>query len=179
MVAVMGNGLRRPLVLTGPPAAGKSATGRALAAQRHRAAYIDLDDVRQLVVSGAEAPWRGAEGAEQAMLGILNACAMASNFRAAGFDTVIVDVLTPTTAAAVRDHLPGCLLVHIVVDLTEARQRAATRPMWLTEAEFTHLHHRDTSDPPSSDVVLDVSTMDARAQQAGAEIVWATRHPLA
>lgn len=179
MVAVMATGLRRPLFLTGPPAVGKSTTGKALAMHRARAAYIDVDDVRQLAVAGGQAPWRGAEGAGQARLAALNACAMATNFRAAGFDTVIVDVLTPVTAAAVREHLPGCLVVHLVVDLAVARQRAATRPMWLAEAEFVYLHHRDTTDPPLADVTLDVSSMDARAQQAAVEAVWATPHPLA
>jgi gluconate kinase len=173
----MTTGLRRPLVLTGPPAAGKSTTGEALARRRERAAYIDVDDVRQFVVAGAQAPWRGVEGAAQALLGTLNACAMARNFRAAGFDTVIVEVLTPETAAALRDDLPECLVVHLVVDVREARRRAATRPAWLTEQEFDHLHRRDSEDPPRVDVTLDVSTLDAPAQQAAVEAVWASGRP--
>lgn len=67
-VAGMSNdgALRRPLVLTGGPAVGKTATGRWLAGQRPRAAYLDVDDLRQLVVAGAEAPWRGQEGPRSA-----------------------------------------------------------------------------------------------------------------
>lgn len=42
----------RPLLLSGGPAVGKSTCGRALATERNRAAFIDVDDIRQLVVAG-------------------------------------------------------------------------------------------------------------------------------
>jgi shikimate kinase len=41
----------RPLILTGGPAVGKTTCGRALAVERDRAAYIDVDDIRQLIVA--------------------------------------------------------------------------------------------------------------------------------
>jgi dephospho-CoA kinase len=41
----------RPLILTGGPAVGKTTFGRALAVERDRAAYIDMDDIRQLIVA--------------------------------------------------------------------------------------------------------------------------------
>jgi dephospho-CoA kinase len=56
----------RALVLTGPPAAGKSTIGRLAAQDRPRAAFIDIDDVRHLVVSGHAAPWEGEEGRRRA-----------------------------------------------------------------------------------------------------------------
>ena len=169
--------MRRPLVLTGPPAVGKSATGEWLARQRPRGAYIDVDDVRRLVVAGHEAPWRGSEGAAQSLLGAANAAALARNFLASGFDVVVVDVLTPDTVTAYRERLPGCLVVRLVVDLAEARRRASTRPVWITAEEFRLLHERDTADPPPADVVLDVSAKDLPAQRAAVAELWAT-HPL-
>lgn len=45
---------RRPLVLTGGPAVGKTTTARPLAEALPRAAFIDVDDLRQLVVAGHE-----------------------------------------------------------------------------------------------------------------------------
>ena len=51
----------RPLILSGGPAAGKTTCGRILAASCSRAAYIDADDVRQLVVSGGRTLWSGKE----------------------------------------------------------------------------------------------------------------------
>ena len=56
------SGLVRPLLITGPPAAGKSATARALAGLLPLAAVIDVDDLRQLVVAGHAAPWDGESG---------------------------------------------------------------------------------------------------------------------
>lgn len=162
-----------PLVLTGPPAVGKSVTGAALARRRQRAAFIDVDDVRQLVVAGGEAPWRGAEGAAQSLFGVRNACALAGGFRADGFDVVIVDVLTPATAVELRERLPGCLLVHLTVTLAEARRRAETRKIWLTDDEFDALHRKDLADPPPVDVTLDVTGMDLQAQRDRVEAAWA------
>jgi hypothetical protein len=66
---------------------------RLVASARRRCAFIDVDDVRQLVVTGAAAPWKGTEGRVQQRLGAMNACALAINFVNAGFDVVIVDVL--------------------------------------------------------------------------------------
>ncbi len=115
--------IRPPLVLCGPPAVGKSSTGRALALARPRCALVDVDDVRQLVLSGAAAPWEGEEGRRQQSLGVLNACAIARGFLAAAVEVVVVDVATPATVLVYREHLPGCVVVRLRVSLTEATQR--------------------------------------------------------
>ncbi len=44
--------MRSPLVLTGGPAVGKSTTARLLALATARAAVVEVDDVRLLIVSG-------------------------------------------------------------------------------------------------------------------------------
>ena len=77
-----------PLLLTGPPAAGKSTTARAVAALRPRAAVIDVDDIRLLVVSGHAAPWQGDEGRLQQRVGVENACDLANRLESAEFDVV-------------------------------------------------------------------------------------------
>lgn len=59
----------RPLLLTGGPAVGKTTTARALAAMTEPCAYIDVDDLRQMVKNGGVAPWKGAEGHTQHLLG--------------------------------------------------------------------------------------------------------------
>lgn len=148
--------MRRPLVLTGGPAVGKTTCGRALASGRPQAAFVDVDDLRQLVIAGAAASWEGQEGVAQLDLGARNACALGRNLIAAGFDTVIADVLTPATCETYRQELPGCLVVHLRISLAEARQRAASRRVYLTDAEFEWLHRQDAEDPPAVDVVLDV-----------------------
>jgi len=163
--------LRRPLVLTGGPAAGKTTTGRTLAERLGRAAFIDVDDVRQLVVAGHE--WLGPEGDAQRALGVMNAAALARGFLRAGFDVAIADVVTPATARVYRDKLPTCLLVHLVIGVEEAQRRTAGRHNWITDAEFAELHRLDASSPPAVDGRIDVSELSAGAQQQAVEDLWA------
>ncbi|GAA1574237.1 MULTISPECIES: hypothetical protein [Kribbella] len=163
----------RPLILTGGPAVGKSVTGRALAEGRATCAFVDVDDVRQLVVSGAAAPWNGAEGRKQQRIGVVNACGIARNFLAAGVEVVIADVLTPETSELYKQELPDCLIVHLIVDLPEALRRAASRKVWLTDAEFRMLHAMDTANPPYADHRLQVDTIDLPNQIALVADLWA------
>ncbi len=165
--------LRRPLVLTGGPAVGKSATARALATARRRAAFVDVDDVRRLVVAGGEPPWRGEEGRAQRELGVVNATGLARTFGAAGFEVVLADVLTPVSARLYRRELPGSVVVHLVVTFEEALRRAATRRVWLTAAEFRLLHDDDRAAPPAVDHRLEVTAMSLDEQVAAVEALWA------
>jgi predicted kinase len=164
--------MRPPLVLTGGPAVGKTTCGRRLAEARPAAAYVDVDDVRQLVVAGAAAPWDGPEGLRQLSLGASNACALAGNLLAAGFETVIADVLWPDTERIYRRELLGCLVVHLRISLAAALERAATRPVHLTDDEFRWLHRRDLEQPPAADVVLDVDGWTIEEQAQHLEDVW-------
>jgi predicted kinase len=169
--------MRRPLVLTGAAAAGKSTCARVLADQAARAAYIDVDDIRQLVRSGAAAPWEGPAGRAQLLLGATNACALGRNFLAAGFDVVIADVVTPDTAAVYRRELPDVLLVRLVVTFEEAQGRAATRPVHITDDEFAWVYRLDADAPPAADVVLHVDAWSVRQQVAALAKLWRTRSP--
>lgn len=116
-----------PLVLTGGPAIGKSTTAGQLARSLPRAAVIDVDDVRLMVVGGHVPPWQGEEGRAQQRLGVENSCGLARRFRRQGFDVVLADVLTPATAALYREMLPGCLIVRLHLTPREARRRAGTQ----------------------------------------------------
>jgi hypothetical protein len=165
--------MRRPLVLTGGPAVGKSVTGRALAKGRPLCALVDVDDVRQLVVSGAAAPWEGEEGREQQRLGVINACGLARNFVAVGIEVVVADVLTPETCSIYRRELPGCLIVHLTVGFPEALRRAATRKVWLTDDEFRMLHEADAASPPAADHRIQVDGLDLQEQVQKVESQWA------
>ena len=112
------------------------------------------------------------EGNAQAALGAQNACGLARRFRADGFDVVLADLLTPATAEIYRRELPTCLIVHLVVDLEEARRRATTRRTWLTDEEFEFLHRRDDAQPPDVDVHLHVAAMDLGRQVAAVAGCW-------
>ena len=161
-----------PLVLTGAPAVGKSTTAGVLARGRTRAAVVDVDDVRLMVVAGHEPPWAGREGVAQQRLGVENTCALARRFGEHGFEVVIADVLTPDSAALYRQRLPAAVLVRLHVAPQEAHRRAGTRPVYLSDAEFEHLHAQDRDDPPPVDHDLDVTAMDVRAQVAAVAALW-------
>lgn len=163
---------RPALVLTGPPAVGKSTTGRAVAQTRERGAFVDVDDVRQLVVVGGAAPWDGEEGRRQQRLGVRNACALAAAFLDAGIEVVVADVLTAETIGLCRELLPGCVVVHLQVPLEEARRRAATRPRWLTDQEFLMLHRADAAAALGADHVLDVRHLTVDEQVRAVESLW-------
>jgi adenylylsulfate kinase-like enzyme len=163
---------RPVLVLTGPPAVGKSTTARELAMTRERCAVVDVDDVRQLVVSGAAAPWEGEDGLRQQRLGARNACALARGFVQDGIDVVVADVLTAETLALYRELLPGCVVVRLTVPLDEARRRAATRTLWLTDDEFVTLHRDDAGAGLAVDHVLDARDLASSEQTAAVEGLW-------
>jgi hypothetical protein len=170
----MGRVPPRPvLVLTGPPAVGKSTTAHALAATRERCAVVDVDDVRRLVVSGGAAPWDGEEGRRQQHLGVVNACALASTFTAADIEVVVADVLTAATLGTYRERLDD-VVVHLTVTLEEAWRRAATRTVWLTDDEFVALHRADASLGRGADHTLDVTGLTLTEQVAAVDALWST-----
>lgn len=161
-------------MLTGGPAAGKSTCGRALASRLGAAAFIDVDDIRQLIVAGAATPWEGPVGMEQMSLAARNACALGTNMINAGFETVIADVLTPQTAGIYRRQLSRCLIVHLKISWPEAQRRAATRAVYLTEEEFAWLHAHDGDHPPDADLVLDVDGLGVERQIQALEDIWSS-----
>jgi predicted kinase len=130
----------RPLVLSGGPAVGKTTCARRLAQGLDRAAFIDADDVRQLVVAGDATLWSGAEGREQHVLAVRNVAALARNLTGAGFAVTVADVVTADALAAYRAELPDCFVVHLALPLEEARRRASSRTVYLTDDEFDLLH---------------------------------------
>lgn len=162
----------RPLLLTGPPAAGKSTTARVLADALPLAAMIDVDDIRQLVVAGHAAPWAGRAGLVQQRIGVENACDLARRFAGSGIEVVIADVLTVRTAELYRARLPTVLIVHLRISLAEARRRAAQRPVYLTDDEFDLLHRQQPPDARLYDSVIDVDGLDLAGQVASVRRIW-------
>jgi predicted kinase len=160
-----------PLLLTGGPASGKTATAQQIAETLKRAAVIDVDDIRHLVVAGHAAPWEGDEGALQQRLGVENACTLAHRFLEAGIDVVICDVATAPTLQLYRDLLPHVVIVRLRVTLAEARCRARLRPVHLTAAEFETLHSQQPQTESLVDHVLDVDRLSIH-EQADAVITW-------
>ena len=134
------------LILTGPPAAGKSMLGPLIAKQRIHCAVIDVDRVRAMLVQPHIAPWLGEEGMAQLRLGAQNACALARNFVAEGYDVVILDVLTDETAAIYQTELAERphQIVLLLPSLAESLLRNQIRGQWLTDEEVRLLYGWET-----------------------------------
>lgn len=162
----------RPLIVSGGPAVGKSTCGRALASNRERGAFIDGDDIRQLIVAGQATLWSGREGERQLALAARNVSALSRNLRSEGFDVVIADFITPASLAVYRAELPDCFVVHLRVSLPAALERAGTRKVYLTGEEF-ELLHRLIEAPPEADLILDVDRMVIAEQTAALQTAWA------
>ncbi|HXH34155.1 MAG TPA: hypothetical protein VNJ54_07045 [Plantibacter sp.] len=161
----------RPLVLSGGPAVGKSTCGRRLATHRTRAAFVDVDDIRQLIVSGDATLWSGPEGESQHVLAASNAAAIGRNVLRAGFDVTMADVVTAEALAVYRAELPDCFIVHLAVSFDEALRRARTRVVYITDEEF-ELVHKLMTVPPDVDLVLDVTGMTLDEQTDSIRAAW-------
>nr|WP_166426682.1 hypothetical protein [Labedella populi] len=83
----------------------------------------------------------------------------------------VADVVTEEALAAYRAELPDCLVVHLSLPLEEARNRAATRPVYLTDDEFDYLHDL-LSSPPEVDVVVDVTGLTVDEQTDAIRRAW-------
>ena len=163
-----------PLLLTGGPAVGKSVTAALLAETTPRTACVDVDDIRQLVRNGDAAPWEGAEGKAQQMLGVANAATITHNFLTAGFNVTLADVVDSQSLAAYRRLIPEVLIVRLLVSLEEARRRARQREMYLTGVEFEALHAKQ-SVPLAVDHQLEVTHLSLQEQSERVRALWVRR----
>jgi len=64
-----------------------------------------------------------------------------------------------------------CFIVHLAITLDEARRRATTRPVYITDEEF-ELLHRISATPPSVEPVLDVTGMTVDDQVERIRDAW-------
>lgn len=116
-----------------------------------------------MVKNGGVPPWKGAEGRAQHLLGIRNAAAMVDNFTEAQINVIRSDVVTQDLLSVYRDLLPEMVAIRLTCDLSTARARASTRPIYLSAAEFDMLHRQQT-EPLATDSDLDASGMTLEAQ---------------
>ncbi len=157
-----------PLLLTGGPASGKTTTARLLASMTPHCAALDVDDLRQLIIGGHLAPWEGAEGRAQHLLGVRNAAALAANLRDQGFDVIISDVVDPDLLEHYRALIGGVIVIRLAVDGSAARARAASRPRYLSDDRFEALHEQQRR-PLGVDLEVAVSALSIEEQ---VQTVW-------
>ena len=130
------------LILTGPTASGKNTVGTLLARQRARCAVVDFDAVRAMFVQPHRAPWQGAEGHAQQLLGTRLVCLLAEGFAEAGWEVVILDVLSEETGRLYRHLLAQFhpTIVQLLPAWTELQRRFYARGPVLTDDELAHVY---------------------------------------
>ena len=104
-------------LVTGAPASGKSTAGHALAARFPKSIHINVDILREMVVSGLELPspeWP-LELAEQLRLARESATHIALTYNKAGFTVVIDDFWDPNSQLIEYTDLFSALQVRKVV----------------------------------------------------------------
>ncbi|MEI4272696.1 hypothetical protein TEK04_13275 [Klenkia sp. LSe6-5] len=130
--------LRRPLLLTGGPAAGCTSVAQALAERRDLCAVVEVAQLRGMLRSGAVAPWRPGAGEGQHRLAAVQACLLAASFTAAGVEAVVCDVLRGEVGAVYRSSTAAPFVVALRVPLEVARARGTSAA--LSPVEFDALH---------------------------------------
>ena len=146
------------LLLTGPPASGKTTMAAALASRDvDPLAVIEVDTLRHMVVRPHTAPWGGEEGRRQQLLGVLNACALTSAFDEADFDVLIVDLVTEDTAAHYREAL-DLTIVRLLPNWAQTMIRSQTRdePLGFRERETLYEQQQALQ---VADITIDNSTL--------------------
>lgn len=130
------------LIITGPPAAGKSTVGPLIAKSLERCAVIDVDLVRLMLAKPHVPPWLGNEGQAQLRLGAENGCLLARNFAEDGCDVVLLDVLTNETAQIYRRHFDELehKIVLLMPTLAESLNRNRERGQFLRDKEVRLLY---------------------------------------
>lgn len=116
------------LLLAGPPAVGKSTVARVLAKQFAKSIHIQVDDLRDMVISGVVQPsatW--SDGlVDQLRLARSSATYMAAAYSKAGFDDILDDFWDPHSHLQeynVLQELPNLkkFLLHPKHEAAEAR----------------------------------------------------------
>ena len=139
-----------------------------------RCAYIDVDDLRQLIKNGGAPPWAGEQGRAQHLLAVRNAAVLVANFTRDGFTVTMSDVIDAELLATYRRSVPGVVVIRLLIDLPTARVRARTRPVYLTEDEFETLHSQQRK-PLEVDHEMVVSSMTPEEQVAAVQAAWKLR----
>jgi predicted kinase len=123
-------------ILTGPAGAGKTTVASRLCHRLERAAHIEVDLLRDMIIAGYASPIPSDRGdpaavAEQNRLAAMNAAALARNFSLAGYEVAIDAVLE--TAEALDEILAGLSgvapvsLITLMPDAVTLQARDAVR----------------------------------------------------
>ncbi len=130
-------------LISGIPGVGKSTVSRELAARLPRSAHVEVDVVREMVVSGYLEPGREplADSNAQLELGAHNAAILADSFMSAGLTPIVDDVVLRPQLARYREVLDRwpVRLVVLAPPVAVAIERNRERLEKHVAGRFAHL----------------------------------------
>lgn len=130
-------------LITGIPGAGKTSVSKQLAARLPRTAHVEVDLLREMVVSGYLAPGKEPKATSDAQLelGARNAALIADSFMAAGFTPLVDDVVLHLQLAQYRQVLSRwpIRLVVLAPTVEVAMERDRKREEKHVAARFAYL----------------------------------------
>jgi chloramphenicol 3-O-phosphotransferase len=134
------------IILNGPTGAGKNTIAALVAKMRSHCAIVDFDALRNMFAKPHKAPWQGEEGVSQQLLGVRHACMLAQSFLKHKYDVILLDVLTPETAAIYKEELAAYSpkLILLLPTFAEIKRRNLTRPPRLTDAELEMVYQQQS-----------------------------------
>ncbi len=152
----------------GPAGAGKTTIAREWCAKRSRAAHIELDDIRGLIVSGLADPQQGGAVQDgQYELSVEAVCNLAATFADAGYDVALDDVFEPDAFERYwRQRLEDrdWQLVILLPSLGETMKRSLGRTKRVLEMHTREQHRRSAKWPSS--IRIDTTSLSVEASLA-------------
>ncbi len=126
------------IIVTGPAGAGKSSVAEAICERFDRMLHVEAQELRHLVKAGYRQPWLDEpQAAEQRLLGVRNAVAIARESIALRYAVVIEDIVLAERVEQYREALAGIgCNVHFVLllpTLEVALARDAARSYQIPE----------------------------------------------
>ena len=137
-------------IISGVSGSGKSTISKSLAKKLKKSFYIEVDKIREFVVSGYASPFKwNNETSKQYELATLNTIALAENAEKYGCDVIIDDTVFMEQEKLYLKMLPNAKRIWICprLEIIEKRNKGRMKniPFELVSKLYSHLSYRENS----------------------------------